>query len=127
MGSKTSIADWFAITSQEGRKGWLQFYKSMLGVPLSKPDKFFQLVENLGHMVMFEAVVSTSTRSLEGDPFSYVMAVAVAKANDQIEAMVAADRYALNIAKAKQRTELQNEELENRIQKALGEDNVATR
>jgi hypothetical protein len=119
-----SIADWYAITSQEGKTGWLRFYNKFLGRPVSKPAEFFQAVENFGRGIMFSAVVAASTRKLEGDPFAYVMAIAVAKVNEEMEEITAADRYAMNLQKAKQRTELQNEELDHKIQKALGEENV---
>jgi hypothetical protein len=118
-----SITDWFAITSQEGRSGWLQFYKTFLKTPISKPAEFFQAVENFGRGIMFSAVVAASTRKLEGDPFAYVMAIAIAKVNEEMEKITATDRYAMNLQKAKQRTELQNEELEHKIHKALGDNN----
>jgi hypothetical protein len=116
-----TISDWFAITSQEGRGGWIQFYKTLLKAPLSKPARFFEAVENFGHTIMFESIIAASTRNLEGDPLNYVIAIAISKVNEEVEAITSADRYALNLQKAKQRVELQNEELEQRLRKALGD------
>lgn len=119
-----SVSDWLAITSQEGRTGWSKMYKNFLLRPVSNPDRFFQAVDNFGQVIMFESIISASTRNLEGDPLNYVIAVAVAKVNEQIESITAADRYALNLKKSKQRTALQNEEVEEKFRKALGEKNV---
>jgi hypothetical protein len=121
---KKSISDWFAITSQEGKVGWLNYYKGMLGQPISKPDKFFKALDDFGHVIMFESVVAASTRKLEGDPLNYVIAIAVSKVNDEVEAITAASKYAYNLERAKQRTVLQNEELDSKLRKALGVENV---
>jgi hypothetical protein len=94
--SKT-IPEWFAITREEGRGGWIQFYKTLLKAPLSKPARFFDALENFGHSIMFESVIAASTRNLEGDPLNYVIAIAVSKVNEEIEAITSADRYALNL------------------------------
>ena len=120
MGSK-SITEWLAITSQEGKTGWTRFYKELLGHPVSKPAKFFEAVDNFGQRIMFESILSASTRTLEGDPLSYVLAIAISKVNEEIEQISNTERYRVNLEKSKQRTEQQNEQLESKLLKALGE------
>lgn len=126
MGKKL-ITEWFTSTSQGGEISWREFYKSLLGQDISQPVRFFKALNDFGHIVMFEAVVASSTKKLEGDPLNYVIAVAVAKVNAEIEAITASGKYALSVQKAKQRVEMQNDELESKIMKALGEKNVTSK
>ena len=124
--SKKSVIDWFNSTSQGGEVAWRSFYKSLLGQAISQPDRFFKALDNFGHPIMFEAVIAASTKKLGNDPLNYVIAIAVAKVNEQLESITASGKYALSVQKAKQRVEMQNDELESKIVKALGEKNVIT-
>lgn len=115
--SKSAI-DWLTITKTEGEAGWKRFYKSYTGQSLSQPKRFFDAVERLGHAAVFEAVVAASFRTLDGDPLNYVLAIALSKFEDTIKGIDEADRYEFNLKRAKTRIEAQNEELENKIEKA---------
>lgn len=116
MATRT-ISDWVAITKNE-KSGWSQFYRALLGQPLSDTTRFLKAVADLGHNNMFEAIVSASTRKLTGDPLNYVVAIAVAKVNNEIQEITESDKYRMRLEKSKQRIIRQNEELENKIEKA---------
>jgi len=113
-----SALDWLTITKDEGQVGWNKFYRAYTGQPISQPKRFFDAVDRLGHAVVFEAVVAASLRTLDGDPMNYIMAIALAKFNDEIGEIDSASRYKFNIDRAKQRVENQNEELESKFNKA---------
>ena len=100
----------------------------MTGHPLSNQSRFFKALDDFGHVILFESVIAASTRSLDGDPLNYIIAVAVSKTNDQIQEITDADRYKMNLLKSKHRVEMQNEELEIKILKAreIGEHNEHT-
>lgn len=90
----------------------------MLASPLSDIPRFLKAVSDFGHEIMFESVLAASTRKLTGDPLNYVIAIAVAKANDEVQQISDSDRYRMRLEKNKQRVIQQNEELEAKIERA---------
>lgn len=116
MGKRT-ISDWVAITKNE-KSGWAEFYREMLGSPLSDTPRFLKAVADMGHDTMFDAIVSASIRKLDGDPLNYVLAIAIAKVKEEVQNITSDDRYRLKLEKSKQRVSLQNEELEAKLERA---------
>lgn len=122
-----SAEDWLTITRNEGEAGWARFYKAYIGQSLSQPKTLLDAVERLGHLIVFDAIVSASFRDLKGDALPYVMAIALAKFNEQISGVDEAGRYNMNLAKSKERIARQNEEIEEKIRKAREISNVPTK
>ena len=116
-------AQWFIIT-QRDEKGWYEFYKELLKQPISQPDRFFKAVETLGHLNMFNAVVSASLRKLSGDPLSYVIGIAMNKSSDDVKERYQESTYEANIEEAKKRTLEQNKKMEIKLEKAREIENV---
>lgn len=116
MGKRT-IEEWFSLTS-EGRNGWTQFYKELMGLPISDIDRFMKAVNDFGHGIMFESVLAASTRKFTSDPLGYVLGIAIGKTNQLIGEISEDARYKMQLEKAKQRSMLQNEELEAKLEKA---------
>ncbi len=115
--TKRTIVEWVAVT-QKGKSGWIQCYKELLGSPISDIDKFMKAVKDFGGEIMLEAIVAASTRKLTGDPLNYVLGIAVAKTNELISAISEDARYKMQLDMAKQRIETQNDELEDKLERA---------
>jgi hypothetical protein len=114
---KRTISDWVAITKNE-KSGWSQFYRELLGQPLSDTTRFLKAVADFGEGVMFESIIAASTRKLDSDPLNYVMAIAIAKASDEAKEITDDKRYRLKLEKSKNRVISQNEELELKLERA---------
>jgi hypothetical protein len=112
-----TILEWVAVTKNE-KSGWSQFYRELLGQPLSDTTRFLKAVADFGHEIMFESILAASTRKLEGDPLNYVIAIAVSKVNDEVKQITDSDRYRMKLEKNKQRVIQQNEELEAKMERA---------
>lgn len=115
--AKHTILDWVAITKNE-KSGWSQFYRELLGSPLSDTTRFLKAVSDFGHEIVFEAVLAASTRKITGDPLNYVIAIAVAKVNEEVQQINDDSRYRFRLEKSKNRIIEQNEELEIKIERA---------
>lgn len=116
--SNPSVLDWLTITKTAGKEGWSNFYEKFLGQSISQPERFFTAVERFGHEAIFDAIIIASTKTITGDALNYVIGIAVNRITEEIEEIGEAERYRLNLAKAKQRIALQNEELEAKLEKA---------
>lgn len=113
-----SISDWVSIIKTQ-KSGWSQFYRAMLGHPLSDLPRFLKAVNDFGEPVMLDAVISASTKKFENsDPLAYVLAIAINKVRDEVQQIDADAKYRLRLSKMKERTRLQNEELEEKIRRA---------
>ncbi len=117
MEKQQSISDWVAITKTQ-KSGWSQFYRAMTGQSLSDIPRFLKAVNDFGHMVMFEAVLAASTRKLTGDPLNYVIGIALNKTREELQNIDDDDRYRMRLERAKERSRIQNEELEEKFRKA---------
>jgi hypothetical protein len=114
---KHTINDWVAITKNE-KSGWSDFYRDLLGQPLSDIPRFLKAVSDFGHSIMFESIIATSTKKLTGDPLNYVIGVAVSKASDISKDATEDARYKMRLEKSKMRIAQQNEELEDKYERA---------
>lgn len=116
MGKRT-IYDWVAITKNE-KSGWSEFYREFLGQPLSDTARFLKAVSDFGHQIMFDSILSASTRKLTGDPLNYVVAIAVATAQEEAQRISEEKLYKMRLDKSKQRVAMQNEALEEKLERA---------
>jgi len=112
------ILDWLEIIRTHGKSGWSQFYKSMLGHPISDVARFYSSVDHFGDTVVFEAIVATSTKNIKDDPLNYVLSVAGKFFIEKIETIDEDKKYQFALDKAKERVRMQNEELEIKIEQA---------
>lgn len=112
-----TISDWVAITKNE-KSGWSQFYRELLGQPLSDIPRFNKAVGDFGHGIMFESILAASPKKLQGDPLNYVIGIAIAKAQQEAKEITDDSKRQLRLDKAKQRTISQNEELEGKYERA---------
>lgn len=109
------LSEWVAITKDGG---WSEFYSSFLGRPLSDKKRFLRAVDNFGQDIMFASVIAASGRNLEGDPLNYVLGIAIQKANEAATASLEDERYRRKLEQSKHRVLTQNEELEDKFEKA---------
>lgn len=116
MGKRT-ISDWVAITKNE-KSGWSQYYRELLGQPLSDIPRFIKAVGDFGHSIMFESVLAASGRNITGDPLNYVIGIAVAKASEEARDISDNARYRMRLEKSRERVISQNEELEAKYERA---------
>ncbi len=114
---KHTISDWVAITKNE-KSGWSDFYRDLLGQPLSDIPRFLKAVSDFGHEIMFASIIAASTKKLTGDPLNYVIGIAIAKASDISKDASEDTRYRMRLEKNILRTAQQNEELEAKIERA---------
>jgi hypothetical protein len=112
-----TINDWVAITKNE-KSGWAQFYRELLGQPLSDIPRFMKAVADFGHGIMFDAILAASPKKLQGDPLNYVIGIAIAKAQQEAKEISDDTKRQLRLDRAKQRTMAQNEELEGKYERA---------
>ena len=112
-----TIFDWVAITKNE-KSGWSQFYREIIGQPLSDIPRFSKAVADFGHQIMFDSILAAGTKKLTGDPLNYVIGIAIAKAQQEAKEISDDSKRRMRLARAKQRTVTQNEELEGKYERA---------
>jgi hypothetical protein len=85
-----------------------------LGIKPPDDLALMSIVDNYGSWPVIEGVLSASTKKMDGDPWSYVVAVAKIKwREDRI-----GNEYTRGIERSKQRIAQQNEELEQLLERA---------
>jgi hypothetical protein len=97
---------------------WGEMYKKHLTLSISDPDRFKKALEIYGTAPVYEAIVSSSLRKIEGDPINYVLAVAHANWKKDREMEEESVRYQMRIDMAKDYTREQGASLSNKIDKA---------
>ena len=114
------IEYWLTVISEDtsGWTGWQRFYQKYIGQPLVHLDKLQRAVQLYGKKIVFEAVIASSIRTFEGDALPYVLAVASRMAITEAEQISEEARYKMNLERSKQRVVMQNEEIENKLEKA---------
>lgn len=109
-----SLTRW-KLDIQANKQAWLGFYRFFLGSRVSSYPRFWKAVNMYGFYPMFEAIVESSNRSLEGDPLNYVLRVA---SNKWKEAQLQQDEsygYKESIDRAKEISHKKNLELAKRV------------
>lgn len=110
-----SLSEWRALIKRSGKPVWLQFYATMMGVPVSSHSRFYKSLKMYGDWPLFEAIVTSSGASLKGDPLSYVLKVCANKWKEMQEAEDAETEYAAEIEAIKETSHKQNEEMASKI------------
>lgn len=101
-----------------GRAGWIRFYKELLHRPLSIPHKFWTALEVYGTRAMYEAVIATAIRRIDGDPLNYVISVGRSMWKEQQDQAILARRYYRDVELAKASTAKESDRLADKIKRA---------
>lgn len=103
----------------DSAKGWRVVYKDILGKQITDIQGFLKAVDLFGEEIMFEAIITTSTKKLSSpDPQNYVIAVARQLWKEALQEALEKDADELRLERAKRRVESDNAELAQKIQEA---------
>lgn len=103
---------------KKSRGGWVTVYTEALHTTISDPERFFKALDIYGPDLMFEAIIVSSAKKIEGDPLAYLIAVAHGKMLDRTEETFDDVEYQLRLERTKLATELHNQEMAEKIRKA---------
>lgn len=109
---------WLDDIKRNGEAGWIRYYKDLLHRPISSPNRFWQALEQYGEFAMFEAVVLSSTRKIDGDPLAYVLSVAHRKWKEDTELDAQGQRYQRQLERSRESTAERNAELAQKLKRA---------
>jgi hypothetical protein len=110
-----SLERWHFELKSIGKKHWVTFYESFLGVSPSNIPRLFKTLSLYGYWPLFEAIVESADKPLEGDKLNYVVVVAKNKFKEQQEELDNTDEYAQSIEESKESTRSANQVLERKI------------
>jgi len=110
-----SLDRWHHELRSLGKSHWVTFYDAFLGTSPSNLPRFYRAINLYGHWPMFEAIVESSDRSLEGDALGYVITVAKNKFKESQTETDAASEYVKSVEESKKNTRTANKVLEKRI------------
>lgn len=110
--------DTWAADINKSRSNWPAFYNEMLGVRVSSIPRLFRAVNLYGFYPVFEAIVETSARSIQGDPINYVLKVASNKWREENESKSEEASYADSVKQSQASSIKANTQLEKRIERA---------
>lgn len=114
-----SLDEW-ASSIHESKSNWLGFYAEMLGTRVSSIPRFYRAVNLYGFFPVFEAIVDSSTRELNGDPLAYVVKVSANKWREGQESRNEEIQYTNAIEQSKKASREANKDLEKRVSKRKG-------
>lgn len=106
---------WHFELKSIGKRHWAAFYESFLGVQPSNFPRFYRTLALYGYWPLFEAIIESSDKKLEGDPLNYVVVVAKNKFKESQKESDSKDEYAATIQESKKNTSAANKDLERRI------------
>lgn len=115
------LDNWIKVIEKSPKTGWIAFYESTMHQPVTNTETLLWCVDTYGMWPTFEAILAAGKRKLSNDPLPYVLSVAQAKWKDAFMQMSDDGKYRRGIQRSKQRTNEQNEELEEKLRKARGE------
>lgn len=112
------LDNWIKVIHLTGETGWLSFYESSIGHPVSSTHQLNWAIDSYGEWPVIEAILAASKKKFTDDPLNYVLAVAQAKWKVSSELTQNTDRYERSVERSKNRVTQQNEELADKIEKA---------
>lgn len=115
MEQSKPLSRWRFDLNRGNKKTWLAFYRELLGTPASSIPRFYKALNNYGFWPMFEAIVATSEKEIEGDPLNYVLKVASVKWKEGEQLEEQDEAYLSDIEAAKERSKKANEELAKKL------------
>lgn len=114
----SELDNWIKVIDRTGFTGWLSFYESSLGQPVSNRDLFQWALDTYGRWPLMEAILATTKRRLKDDPLNYVIGVAQIKWKESYIDNSDSEKYQRGIERGKQVTAIRNEELEHKLERA---------
>lgn len=120
MEESQNLTRWKQSLKVNGKKTWAVFYKEFLGVPPSSLPRLYRAVNLYGDDIVFDAIVDSSWRDLQGDPLNYVMKVASEKWKEHQAEIDGADDYQRAIDAAKEQSLEKNRALEKKLKGKSG-------
>lgn len=112
------LDDWYNEILADGKIGWLGVYHKALNQPISNPVRFFEAVDQYGDFPMFEAIIATASKSIDGDPLNYVLAVANNKWIEEVKSRKAEEAYKRGLERTKRQSYEKSMELADKIRRA---------
>jgi len=112
-----SLSEWRVELKRNGRTHWLRFYSAMMGSSVSSAPRFYKALKLYGEWPMFEAIVASSSATLNGDPLNYVLKVCSAKWKEMQTDADEEDEYLAEIERIKDASHKRNEELAAKLKK----------
>jgi hypothetical protein len=109
---------WLRIIEDQGITGWLKFYESSLKQPVSDTEGLSWAIQSYGRWPVVEGILAASKKKMQGDPLPYVLSVATAKWKEDYIESTADAKYKRGLERSKQRVVQQNEELQDKLEKA---------
>jgi hypothetical protein len=116
--SDSKLEKWLDDINLNGRAGWIRFYKELMNRPLSSPEQFWNALEQYGDFPVFEAVILSSRKKIDGDPLPYILSVAHRKWRESIESDATREKYARDLEHSKESTAERNADLAHKLQRA---------
>ena len=113
-----SLSQWRFELKRFGKPHWSKFYEALLGHKVSNYPRFYKALNQYGESILFEAILSSSERAFDNDPFNYFLKVAFNKWKEAEEELDKSEEYETEINKAKLQTNLQSKALRERLEKA---------
>jgi hypothetical protein len=117
MEQSKSLSRWRFDLQRGGKKAWAGFYQDFLGAQPSSYPRFYKAINNYGFWPMFDAIVESSDRELNGDPLNYVLKVAANKWKESEQEDENTEGYISDIEKAKEVNRQANDRLAEKIKK----------
>lgn len=115
--SSKSLSEWRVELKRNGKNHWLRFYAALLGTAVSNNPRFYKALKLYGDWAMFEAIVSSSSAILTGDPLSYVLKVCASKWKESQLDEDEEENYINEIKRIQDETRKQNEEIAAKLKK----------
>lgn len=117
MEQSKSLSRWRFELQSIGKKQWVVFYREMLGRQPTSIPRLYKALNQYGFWPLFEAIVATSDKEFDTDPFNYVIKVAQNKWKESEEQDVQDESYISEIDAAKDRSKKANDELAKKLGK----------
>jgi len=105
---------WLNIISDQGITGWLKFVEAATHQPVSDINGLQEAIDMYGKWPVVEGVLAAGKKNIKGDPLPYIYSVAMAKWKENYTG----DEYTRGIDRTKRRVAQQNEELQEKLERA---------
>src|SRR5258706_10415700 len=113
------LDNWIKIIERTPETAWPAFYKATTGQAVSSTETLVWCIETYGFWATFEAIMAAGKKKLSSDPLAYVLSVAQSKWKDSFVQLSADGKYERGLERSKRSTNEKNQELEDKLRKAL--------
>lgn len=116
MDEEKSLDKW-RFELKANKRVWPVFYQHMLGKPVTSFQRLYRLLSLYGDWALFEGIIDSSQRDLEGDALPYVTKVVATKWKTQQQQEDEDNEYVKSLKAAKEVSRKRNNVLARRIKK----------